>query len=169
MAEKILFQTKLTEQSTSDIEGEGTIRRDEYGNVFKWVQNAEASTVTATLSGLSSYNIDSDKKTVKIPAAATLANSAGFWMSAVVGQSYGWIQCQGTGPGLVIRSGSAASITVTSSAAMLSAYIPVTAKEYVTQGTLALHDKVLSPVSLASLASTGVGSGSISLVFAFKL
>ena len=169
MAEKVLFQTKLTDQSTTDKECAGTIRRDEYGNVYKWVQNAEAASITATLNGLASYNIDSTKKTVKIPVTATLANSAGFWMAAVAGQSYGWIQCQGTGPGLVIRSGSASSITIASSAAMVSAYIPVTAAEYVTQGTIGFHDKVLSPVSLASLASTGVTSGSTTLVFSFKL
>lgn len=55
MAEKVLFQTKLTDLATSDLEGLGTLRRE--GNkVYCWVKNASA--YTALVAGGSSlvYN-----------------------------------------------------------------------------------------------------------------
>jgi hypothetical protein len=167
---KVLFVTDLDEFENTDVEGVGVIRHDEFGNVYKWVQNAEASTVTATLSGITAYSLGTGKTTVIKPTTATLKKLAGFWMSAVPGQQYGWVQCKGTGPGLTARSGAASSDTVTSSAAMLSAYIGVNTKEYISQSNaIGLYDHCLSPASLASLASGAVGSGSLTLVFDFKL
>jgi len=167
---KLLFETQLTDFETTDIEGVGVIREDELGNVYKWVQNGEASSVTATQYGISAYDTGTTRTAVKTPTSLSLKNSAGFWQSACPGQQYGWIQYSGKGPGLVARSGAASSDTVTSSAVMLSNYIPVATKEYVSQSNaIGLYDPIRSPVSLASLASTAVGSGSLSLVFSFKL
>ena len=94
MAEKILFQTKLDEFSDTDKEIKGVIRRDEFGNVYKWVQNGEATSVTATVNGAACYE-DTARNIAHIPTTAQLANLAGFWQSAVPGQSYGWIKCKG--------------------------------------------------------------------------
>ena len=94
MAEKILFQTKIDEFRSEDLETIGVIRRDEFGNVYKWVQNGEATSVTATLNGAACYE-DTDRNIAHIPTTAHLINQAGFWQSAVPGQSYGWIKCQG--------------------------------------------------------------------------
>ena len=96
MAEKILFQTKLDEFSSTDKETKGVIRRDEFGNVYKWVQNGEASTITATVNGAACYET-TVRNVAHVPLTANLANLAGFWQSAVPGQQYGWIKCQGSG------------------------------------------------------------------------
>lgn len=112
MAEKILFQTKLTEFDTFDKETKGVVRRDEFGNVYKWVQNGEASTVTATLNGAACYE-GTDKKTAHIPTTAYLAALAGFWQAAVPGQSFGWIRCSGSGDvALAVQSATKAAFGV---------------------------------------------------------
>ncbi len=93
---KQVFVTKLTEFSSLDKEGLGTVRYTDDGNVYKWVQNGEATSVTATLNGASCYET-TVRDTAHVPLTANLANLAGFWRSAVPGQSYGWIQAEGSG------------------------------------------------------------------------
>ena len=39
MAEKILFQTALTDLETTDVEGIGNLRKDALGKTYKWVKN----------------------------------------------------------------------------------------------------------------------------------
>ena len=93
---KQVFVTGVTEFSSEDKEGIGTVRYTDDGNVYKWVQNGEASTITATLNGATCYET-TVRDVAHVPLAANLANLAGFWRSAVPGQSYGWVQCEGSG------------------------------------------------------------------------
>lgn len=46
MAEKILFQTALTDLDTADLDGIGTLRRDG-GNAYRWVKNAGGTALIA--------------------------------------------------------------------------------------------------------------------------
>jgi len=95
---KILFQTALTDYSSKDLEGVGTIRVEADGKVYRWVENLNAS--VAFLAG----------QPVNYDATATLANMfegaiacaaadeellAGVAMSAIPAGSYGWIQIKG--------------------------------------------------------------------------
>ena len=166
---KVLFQTQLNEIADTDVEGVGVLRYDENGNKFRFVQNGEASSVTATRYGLACYD-GGTRTTVKKPTTAQLANSAGFWQAAVPGQKYGWIKVEGKGTGIVIRSGSASSITIASSAAFLSNYIGVNAQEYLTESNaIGFGSPIVCPSTLASLATTAVGTVTASLVFSCRL
>ncbi len=44
---KVMFQTALTDLKTTDIEGLGVLREDEFGKKYRWVKNA--STLTALI------------------------------------------------------------------------------------------------------------------------
>lgn len=117
---KILFATDLTAIETVDIEGAGAVREAIDGQMYKWVKNGEASSVTASVNGAACYD-GSNRASVKIPTTAEFRNLAGFWQAAVPGQSYGWIKTKGTGPILCSR------VATASHAAYLYAMMPLNA------------------------------------------
>jgi len=47
MAQKVLFETALTDLRTTDVEGLGNLRFDEKGNVDKWVKNSGTTALSA--------------------------------------------------------------------------------------------------------------------------
>ena len=56
MAEKVLFQTTLTQLSKTDIEGIGTLRR-ENDATYRWVKNASAYTALVAGGSCVKYNL----------------------------------------------------------------------------------------------------------------
>ena len=151
MAEKILFRTKLTEFSTEDKDLKGSIKRDEYGNVYKYVQNGEASTITATLNGAACYET-TVRNVAHIPLTANLANLAGFWQAAVPGQQYGWIKCQGQGS--VAYAGASAT-----KAAFGVALIPASGVEtLITSAAVTLLYGEVGPTAVLATAAATVNA-----------
>jgi hypothetical protein len=108
--EKTLFETDLTEYSTIDIEGVGSVRKDRYGRVYKWVENLNAS--TAFLVG-QPVNYDASVAAatrfngVLATAAADEEMLAGVAMSVIPAGSYGWIQCKGLNASTLVDAASA--------------------------------------------------------------
>lgn len=108
MGRKVLFQTKLTDLRTTDVEGLGVLRDDEFGNVYRWMRNDAATALQPAgccLLNLSSA-IANVEKSVYSPDAATGGATALVHMPGGVpvtgigatGSStgcFGWIQQQG--------------------------------------------------------------------------
>lgn len=108
MAQKILFQTKLTGLELTDIEGIGSLRYDEYGNVYRWVKNSSSTALVvagACLRPVTSVALASVKKvyTTDVGGAVTASVNlpAGVAITAIAASgststgSYGWIQVKG--------------------------------------------------------------------------
>jgi len=168
---KVLFEVPLDEFRSTDVEGAGVIREDKDGNVFRWVKHDEATSVTATKYGLCCYD-GSNRGKVKTPATASLNNRAGFWQAAVPGGQYGWIQCKGVGPGLAIRSGAASTDSQASVAAFASHWLGVNTKEYVSAAASTVAELAglcVNAASIASLASSAVGTQTATFTFDFRL
>lgn len=100
MPQKQLFSTKLTESYLTDPEGDvGKLRYEDDGRIFRFVQNAEASTAL-TLGQVCCHTISTTTSvftTVKIPLTANLGTMAGVVMATngIAASSYGWIQVFG--------------------------------------------------------------------------
>lgn len=107
MAEKVLFQTNLTDLETTDLEGLGVLRKDEYGRVFRWVKNQSATALVAAgpcLKPVTSVALGTLKKVYTVDvggeATASVKRPAGVALSAIAksGAStgdHGWIQVLG--------------------------------------------------------------------------
>jgi hypothetical protein len=108
MAKKVMFQTKLTELATTDVEGLGVLRDDEFGNVYRWMRNDAATALVAggcCLANLSSAVASVDQGVYSPDAATGGATAlvhmpAGVPMTAIgaTGSStgcFGWIQVEG--------------------------------------------------------------------------
>lgn len=107
MGKKILFETALTDIKDSDIEGIGSLREDDLGNVYRWVQNTCATAMAA--GSCASYPATDGsaspalfKKRISATAAAELSadNFAGICMAAIAASGastskYGWVQVKG--------------------------------------------------------------------------
>lgn len=107
---KVLFATDLTETSTTDIEGAGTIREDAQGNTYRWVKNTHSAAFA--VASLVVYD-GATKSQVTIPATASLYNGAGAVLAASFASgSYGWIQCKGVGTVAVLVSNTAYSVAL---------------------------------------------------------
>lgn len=121
MARKILFQTQLTELATTDIEGIGVIREDEFGDLYKWMRNDASSAInrygacfekfTSVLSDVGKCILSPDAATG--PATAQVTMPAGSPMTNIgaSGSStgcYGWVKIQGKKKLNVYQSATAA-------------------------------------------------------------
>lgn len=97
MSLKTLFQTDLTDISSTDVEGVGTLRWVG-DNLYRWVQNAEAATAL-TVGQVCCHDISDGAdmlESVEIPATADLGALAGVVMAtSLTAQYYGWIQVLG--------------------------------------------------------------------------
>jgi len=107
--QKHLFQTYLTDSKVTDVEGVGTLRFEDDGNVYRWVQNLDASTINATEPVCHTIaNTTTVLQSVKLPLAVNLALFAGVVKSTtIVTQYYGWVQCLGLAQVKVKGDGSA--------------------------------------------------------------
>ena len=151
MAEKILFQTKLTDTSTTDKEGVGVVRRDENGNVYRWVENGDATNSTIPAGGACCYE-DTGRTSAIQPTAALLKLAAGIAVAAITGQQYGWILCQGK-PSTVTLSKAATA----SSAAWLNIW-------EAQNGSYVLKDLTIAPLGggMGGLYGSSYSTGSAS-------
>ena len=101
MAEKVLFQTKLTDLSSTDKEGAGVLRRDEYGRVYRWVKNTATTALTAkqpTCHEVALAGTFAMFQSVLTPATADLMLAAGIAVTAIGasgGDCFGWVMCRG--------------------------------------------------------------------------
>ena len=101
MAEKILFQTKLTELSATDKEGVGVIRRDENGRAFRWIKNTATTALTAKAPVTYEVALAGSFamfQSVLTPATANLMMAAGITVTAIAasgGDCFGWVQVLG--------------------------------------------------------------------------
>jgi len=91
------FFTALTETSATDKEGVGTLRMDQFGNTYRWVQNVNAAAMTVGM--VVSHDL-TDTSTffqkVDLGVTVDLSAMAGVVMAASLAASYyGWIQCLG--------------------------------------------------------------------------
>jgi len=99
MAEKVLFRTSLTDTESTDVEGVGTIRKDDKGRKYKWVRNTNGTTLTAKQAVC--YDIANNTGAADMlqevidPATANLMAFAGIAMSAATDDSYFWILIRG--------------------------------------------------------------------------
>jgi len=94
---KVSFITDLTDSSSEDLEGIGTLRFSGDGNVYRWVKNTNASAVAV---GTPVGHDMSDKanylKYIDLMAAADLGCMAGVVVStSIPAGGYGWIQVAG--------------------------------------------------------------------------
>jgi hypothetical protein len=94
---KQLFVTSLTETSTMDLEGVGTIRTDQGGRAYKWVQNKHTAALTVGQAAFHSFaNGAAFDNLVYDGATADLGAMAGIVMAASLAvDSYGWVQALG--------------------------------------------------------------------------
>lgn len=103
MAQKVLFETALTDAKQTDVEGVGVLRYEKYGRVYRWIKNRNATAFTAKQPVC--YDADNVStvalfKSVNMPVSADIALAAGIAMTAL-GKSggttgcYGWAQVQG--------------------------------------------------------------------------
>ena len=108
--EKTLFQTDLTETADTDIEGVGTIRKDAFGNVYRWVQSDDATASTIPAYGPAAFDVAAGTSVIE-PTTATMKRLGGIAQAALSGGKYGWILCQGLGSALLERTRAATNAT----------------------------------------------------------
>ena len=92
------FFTALTETSSTDKEGVGTLRTDQFGNVYRWVKNEETSDVPVV--GQAVFHLLSNgvtmTQTIQTCATADLGVMAGLVMATTLpALYYGWVQVIG--------------------------------------------------------------------------
>ena len=97
MSLKQCFVTALTDTSSTDDEGVGTLRFAQNGDVYRWVQNVDTTAITVGM--VVSHDL-TDTSTmfaaVDAGADADLSALAGVVMAASIAtEYYGWIQVLG--------------------------------------------------------------------------
>lgn len=115
---KQLYETKLTDIVSTDIEGVGTLRHEPDGGVYRWVKNAESAALTAkqpVCHDVSDVGTIALFQTVMTPVSADLMMAAGIAVTAIGASGalcYGWVKCQGYFADAVIRTPKTAVIAV---------------------------------------------------------
>jgi len=99
-ARKIAYMTSLTEQSTSDLEGIGTVREDQYGQRYRWIQNGGTAAAVVGAPECFDETDVADSSFLGIGVGSAVASGdkkyfAGIWLAAVAASSYGWILSRG--------------------------------------------------------------------------
>ena len=96
---KTIFETKLTDVETTDVEGKGTERVDAFGNTYRWVYNA--STISSRVGGPACYDATlysaaTFLQHVRVDTADEDINYfAGVFISIIPTVNYGWILTSG--------------------------------------------------------------------------
>lgn len=99
MAKKILFETTLTDVSTTDTEGIGTERDDREGNKYRWVYNA--SLVSTRVGAPAVYDatnyssVNFRRHVLCTGADEDVSFFAGVFLSIIPTLNYGWIKTFG--------------------------------------------------------------------------
>lgn len=98
---KTVFETKLTDTESTDIEGVGQEREDAFGRKYRWVKNRNATAFTAKQAVCyDAGNVGSEAllKSVNMPVTADLMLQAGITLTAfgISGAlCFGWVQVFG--------------------------------------------------------------------------
>ncbi len=121
MAEKVLFQTKLTDLDTVDVDSRGVLRPDERGKVYRYVKNISATALVAAgacLKALTSVlaEINMNVRSVDTATAhtASLRVPGGVPVTAIAQSGsltgdHGWIQVAGPARVTMIMSDTASA------------------------------------------------------------
>jgi len=116
MAQKTIFQTALTDLKDDDVEGVGTLRFDDKGKVYKWVQNLSSD--TALVAGQPVCYSDGVaaatrfEGVVQASAAGDEEMFAGVAVGAIAAEGYGWIQCKGLCLSCNVNRGTSVAIVI---------------------------------------------------------
>ncbi len=167
MAEKVLFQTELNQLATSDLEGLGAERRDEKGNVYRWVKNCGSTSVvegspvlkmvTSVLAAVNKKVISPDGQgaaTASLAAPAGLART-GIAKSGSATGDHGWVMVKGnTSTAYVYQAVTA--LTVGMWAAVTSTIYGVTYA--FDKPTPATYDAQHKAILMAAVATTGAAT-----------
>jgi hypothetical protein len=164
---KTLFFTALTETSTSDLEGIGTTRIDQYGNKYRWVYNCGA--VASRAGGPACYD-------ATLLAAATFLQHAlpdaadadvnflaGIWMAAVAAASYGWVMTNGI-YGTAKMAGAETGTTAGSPSAAVNDILVASTLTTVTGTNTSRAYAFLSQAASIGAAIVGTGAGTAATV-----
>ncbi len=139
MAEKILFQTTLTQLDTSDIDNRGTLRVDEYGKTYRYVKNVSATALVAAgacLKALTSVVTEMNKNVRSVDTAtaatASIRMPAGVPVTAVAASGsgtgdHGWVQVAGPARVTMIMSDTAAWASGTAGLVSICTNLPASA------------------------------------------
>lgn len=96
---KTLFETTLTQVETTDVEGKGIERTDEFGNTYRWIYNA--STISSRVGGPACYDATlysaaTFLQHVRVDTAdEDIDYFAGVFISVIPTLNYGWILTSG--------------------------------------------------------------------------
>jgi len=112
---KSIFETALTDYSSTDKEIAGVIRVDDNGKIYRWIKNLNASTAFVVGQPVC-YDADVAVATrfqgVLACAAADQEMVAGCAMSAIPAGYYGWIQCKGVMANASVTGGTSVAIAI---------------------------------------------------------
>ena len=98
---KTLFETKLTDVKSTDVEGVGTVRHESNGDIYIWLKNTATTALTAkqpVCYEVATVGSRTLFKTCLTPATADLMLAAGIAITAIGASGanmYGWVQCRG--------------------------------------------------------------------------
>ena len=107
MAEKVLFQTKLADLNTSDVDGKGNLRVTAEGKKYRYVKNISATALVAAgaclkalTSVLSAMNQNVRSVDTTTGATASIAIPAGVPVTAIAASGagtgdHGWVHVAG--------------------------------------------------------------------------
>ena len=138
MAQKILFQTALTDLETTDVEGKGNLRYMDDGRVYRWVKNVSATALLyhgACLKALTSVvsAINSNVRSTDTATAATaqLSIPAGVPVTAIGASGsgtgdHGWIQVAGPAKVSMVMSDAASAGSGSAGLMSIATNLPAT-------------------------------------------
>ena len=151
------WRTSLTSVATStegDLEGVGSVRIDQYGKRYRWIQNEgdTASRVGAPAcfdAGNTGASDFLEAVPVEDIADGDVEYFAGVWMAAVAASGYGWIQTYGMYDPIRL------ALAAAGSAAIGDHFVPSTYTVITATGTTAAYCFVIGQVAEVVLSTTG--------------
>jgi len=157
---KQLFETKLTDIRSTDVEGVGTLRYEDEETVYRWVKNRNATAIAADQPVCYDVgNVGSSAlfQSINMPVSADLMMAAGIAM-ATMGISgavcYGWVKVQGYHVTAAIRTPKTAVIAVGSE--MICENTAAVLGFSVAPGTAPIYSKHF--ICLEAVATDGTGT-----------
>ena len=114
---KVLFETALTDVSSTDIEGVGTLQYGSGGEAYRWVRNLSTTTAIVALQPVcydeTTVGTIAFTQAVSEPETESLMCLAGIAMTAMAASAasalkYGWVQVRGYKNGVLHQNASTA-------------------------------------------------------------
>lgn len=121
MAEKVLFQTALTDLETSDVEGLGVERTDEFGNCYRWNKNKsttaliKAAPCCKIVTSVAAASLQKVTSPDAGPATGNVKRPAGIPVTAIAASGastgdHGWVKFEGVGRASFIGTDTARAV-----------------------------------------------------------